>query len=224
MAIDTGGARAGALSGSPRGACVGLTGCALERLWGRRAEAHTRRGGGQAGWGWGGCPGAACPAHLRSARLPAPAPRVAAGKFPKAGPAGSATAAAAARHRSLGRRPRLEPRGCCRRRRRRCGGKLQIPPPPPPPPPLLPPSSPPPAQEGQCRRRRRARRERGGAAACPASAPTSPARLPPTCRRRPLCPRRPLSAGAGGCPSSPGSQPPRRRVSEPGPPELGGRP
>ena len=95
--MDTGGARAGALSGSPRGAFIGLAGCTLARLWGRRAEAHTRRGGGQAGWGWGGCPGAACPAHLRSARLPAPAPRVAAGKFPKAGPAGSTTAAAAAR-------------------------------------------------------------------------------------------------------------------------------
>lgn len=64
-------------------------GCALARLWGRRVEERTSEGG-PAGWGWGGVGGPApraplTSAHLRSAGLPAPAPRVAAGKFPKPG-------------------------------------------------------------------------------------------------------------------------------------------
>lgn len=234
--MDTGGARAGCargvcggstewisqgrVPGSPRGACVGPVGCALARLWGCRVEERTS-GGGQAGWGWGGCPGAACSAHLRSPpfRSASCAGSARRGReVSEARAAGSATASAAERHRSLGRRPRLEPRG--RRRRRRCGGKLQIPPPPPPPP-LPSPSSPPPAQEGQCRRRR-AGRERGGAAACPASPSTSPARLPPTCKPLPALPN---VAPLRDVPCSP--RPPTAPlpgVSKLGVPEWGGGP
>lgn len=165
----------------PRGVCVGKT----LGVQGGGAHVGGRPGrvGVGVGWGGGGCSGAACSAHLCSPpfRSASCAGSARGGReVSKAGAAGSATATAADRHRSLGRRPRLEPRGCRRRRRRRSGGKLQIPPPPPPPP-LPSPSSPPPAQEGH-RRRRRAGRERGGAAACPASPSTSPApaRLPPT--------------------------------------------
>lgn len=61
----------------------------MARLWGCRVEERTSEGG-PAGWGWGGVGGPApraplTSAHLRSAGLPAPAPRVAAGKFPKPG-------------------------------------------------------------------------------------------------------------------------------------------
>lgn len=166
----------------PRGVCVGKT------LGVQGGGAHVGGRPGRVGVGWGGWPGAACSAHLCSPpfRWASSAGSARGGREVSEAPAaGSATATAAERHRSLGRRPRLEPRG---RRRRCCGGKLQIPPPPPPPP-LPSPSSPPPAQEGHCRRRR-AGRERGGAAACPAFPSTfpTPFRLPPTCKPLPAPP------------------------------------
>lgn len=214
--MDTGGARAGCRgcavvgpSGSRRDACPGRTGAravgpvgrALARLWGCRAEERTS-GGGQAGWGWGGCPGAACSRSPPLTSVPLGFLR----RLLASRPGSFRSPGGGKRHRRCRPAP-PEPRAAA-------SPGAEGPPPPPlrretPNPASAAASSPPvavfsaPCPGGACRRRR-AGREWGGAAACPASPSTAPARLPPTCQLCPLGPPRPLSGMTPAAPDPDG--------------------